>query len=255
MPAANRMPRYEVRNDGIGPYAVFYCETCDREYRAQPETVTTPGKEIGRQAVGGLLRRMPILGGAVADSVAGEDPRYDYSLTPAQVERAWGQVQSRFRLCPTCLRIVCLSCFDEQNGFCTEDSPRREQLEQAQAEQAGNMLKGFASAFGLGGVIQQATTAAQQAGAAAQQAAANVARCPKDGFVAPAGTKFCAQCGGPMTQPVQQVCPQCGKPVAGGKFCMNCGAKLEQEPQPTTCPSCGKPAQGKFCANCGAKLG
>jgi len=86
------MPRYDVRNDGIGPYAVFYCEICDREYRAQPETVSTPGKELGRQAVGGLLRRIPLVGG-LADDVAGEDIRYSYSLTPEQVQRAWGQVE------------------------------------------------------------------------------------------------------------------------------------------------------------------
>ena len=31
------MPRYDVRNDGIGPYAVFYCDICSREFRSQPD--------------------------------------------------------------------------------------------------------------------------------------------------------------------------------------------------------------------------
>jgi len=31
MSAPSRMPRYDVRNDGVGPYAVFYCDKCDRE--------------------------------------------------------------------------------------------------------------------------------------------------------------------------------------------------------------------------------
>jgi hypothetical protein len=26
----SRMPRYDVRNDGAGPYAVFYCDACER---------------------------------------------------------------------------------------------------------------------------------------------------------------------------------------------------------------------------------
>lgn len=253
MPAANRMPSYDVRNDGIGPYAVFTCEICGREHRTQPETVSTPGKELGRQAVGGLLRRIPIAG-AFADNVTGEDPRYVYSLTPEQVERAWKQVEPRFHLCNTCLRIVCPSCYDAQSDTCSEDSPRRDELEVENAEQAGHVIKGFASAFGLGGFIQQAAAAAQQTAATAQQGAAAMARCPKDGTLAPAGVKFCAQCGSPMTQPVAKVCPQCGQP-AEGKFCAHCGAKLEQPPQPGVCPQCGKPAEGKFCAECGAKLG
>jgi len=257
MPAANRMPRYDVRNDGIGPYAVFYCEICDREHRSTPETVASPGREIGRQAVGGLLRRVPLVG-AIADEVTGEDPRYSYSLTPAQVERAWEQVQERFRLCPVCLRIACLSCFDQQSDTCEEDSPRRDEMAEAEAEQAGRVVKGFASALGLGGFIQQAAAAAQQAQTAAQQAETELARCPREGcgWTAPKGTRFCAECGSPMVQPqaAASTCPHCGKPVEGGKFCPHCGGKLEVAPQPATCPQCGQPAQGKFCANCGHKL-
>jgi membrane protease subunit (stomatin/prohibitin family) len=120
------------------------------------------------------------------------------------------------------------------------------------------VVKGFASALGLGGFIQQATAAAQQAQVAAQQAEAELARCPKEGcgWTAPKGTKFCAQCGGAMVQPAPAVktCPHCGQPAAG-KFCSHCGGKLDAEPQPAVCPQCGKPAEGKFCANCGYKLG
>ena len=112
-----RMPRYDVRNDGVGPYAVFYCETCDREYRSQPAVAATIAKDVGRQAAGGLLRRIPLFGDAIADNVTGEDPRYTYNLTADQLEKAWEQVKDRFRECPTCRRVVCLSCFDEQSGY------------------------------------------------------------------------------------------------------------------------------------------
>jgi uncharacterized protein with GYD domain len=242
------MPNYDVRNDGIGPYAVFYCETCNREHRSQPDVKATVTKDLGRQAMGGLLRKVPLLGGVVADNVVGEDPRYINSLTPQQVEKAWDQVKSRFRECPTCLRIVCLSDFDEQSGYCTEDSPRRTEIAEAEAEQAGAILKGFAGAFGLGDAFKKV-------GEATKQAAASTARCPKDGKLAPAGTKFCPECGNAMVQPAVDACPKCGKETHGAKFCPECGAKIDRAPA-GVCPACGAETKGaKFCPECGAKLG
>ena len=248
MAAPSRMPRYDVRNDGIGPYAVFYCDSCDREFRSQPEVVATVAKDIGREAVGGLLRKVPIFGGAIANNVVGQDQRYVTSLTPEQLEKAWNQVKDRFRECPTCRRVVCMSDFDEQSGFCTEDSPRRGQIAEAQAEQAGAALKGFASALGLGEVVKQT-------GAAIKQAQSGMARCPKDGTMAPAGTKFCPECGTAMVQPTADACPKCGKPTMGAKFCPECGAKIERAPT-GKCASCGADTKGaKFCPECGAKQG
>ena len=247
MAEPSRMPNYDVRNDGIGPYAVFYCETCNREYRSQPDVQSTVAKDLGRQAMGGLLRRVPLVGGAVASNMASEDYRYSTSLTPQQLEQAWDQVKSRFRECPTCLRIVCLSDFDEPSGYCTEDSPRKSEIAEAQAEQAGAMLKGFAGALGLGGAMRMV-------GEAAKQAAANTARCPKDGTVAQAGTKFCPECGSPMVQPTIDACPNCGKETRGAKFCPECGTKIERAPT-GVCPACGAQAKGaKFCPECGTKL-
>jgi len=37
----SRMPHYDTRNDGVGPYAVFYCDVCSREYRSQPDVAGT----------------------------------------------------------------------------------------------------------------------------------------------------------------------------------------------------------------------
>lgn len=246
MSAPSRMPRYDVRNDGIGPYAVFYCETCDREYRSTPDVKKTIASDVGRQTMGGFLRKVPLFGDALAENVTGEDPRYTYSLTADQLQAAWNQVKDRFRECPTCLRIICLSDFDEQSGFCQEDSPRRDEMAEAQAEQAGAVIKGFASAFGLGEVVKKA-------GEAAQRASAEAARCPKDGILAPVGTKFCPECGSPMVQPAAALCPSCGQDTKGAKFCPNCGAKVERAP--AVCPSCGAQAGGaKFCPDCGTKL-
>jgi membrane protease subunit (stomatin/prohibitin family) len=146
--------------------------------------------------------------------------------------------------------VVCVSDWDEVSGFCSEDSPRRDAIAEAQAEQAGAMLKGFASAFGLGDAVRQATEAAKQAQSGA-------ARCPKDGTLAPAGTKFCPNCGSPLVQPAPPapaaVCPNCGADTKGAKFCPECGTK--QEAKPAVCPNCGAETKGaKFCPECGTKL-
>ncbi len=248
----SRMPRYDVRNDGAGPYAIFYCDSCSREFRSQRDLANSVAQDIGRQAFSGLLRKVPLVGSAVADNVVGEDPRYSMKLTPPQLDAAWKQVQGQFRECPTCNRIVCLSDFDTQSGFCQEDSPRTQQIAEARGAQTGAALKGLASVFGLGDVMKKA----EEAGSAAQRATAAMARCPNDGTLAAPGTKFCPECGTPMVQPTTTLCPKCGTETHGAKFCPECGNKMEQlAPALTNCPKCGAETKGaKFCPECGNKL-
>jgi hypothetical protein len=241
------MPRYDVRNDGAGPYAVFYCDKCTREFRSQPDIGGTIAKDVGRRVAGDALRNIPLFGRAIADNVAGQDPRYTYTLTPPQLEAAWKQMDNVFHECPTCKQMVCPSCFDPQTGYCTEDSPRRGEIAQAQAQQAAGVVKGLADAFGIGDAVRAA-------GQAAKSATANMAHCPKDGTLAKPGTKFCPECGSPMIQPATVACPKCGAALApGAKFCPECGTKIEQA---TTCPKCGADVKGaKFCPECGTKVG
>ncbi len=254
MATFSRMPRYDIRNDGAGPYCVFYCDSCGREFRSQPDIAASVKQDVGRSALGGLLRNIPLVGSSVADSVV-EDPRYTYKMSQAQLDKAWAQVQVHFGECPTCNRIVCLSDFDAQSGYCTEDSPRAQEIEESRGAQAGAAIKGFAAAFGLGGVFDQAKQAAEDAAAKAK---AGLARCPNDGTTAPAGTKFCPNCGSPMVQPAPvavAVCPNCGTETKGARFCPNCGTKIEQPPAATVCPNCGTETKGaKFCPNCGTKM-
>jgi hypothetical protein len=250
MPEFSRMPRYDVRNDGIGPYAIFYCDSCGREFRSQPDVGGAVVQDLGRQVAGGLLRKVPLFGNVVADNVVGEDPRYTYKLTPAQLEKAWQQVQVQFRECPTCSKIVCLSDFDTQTGFCQEDSPRTAEIAESRGEQTGAALKGFAAAFGLGDVMKTVQSAAQTA----QNAASQAARCPNDGTLAAPGTKFCPECGTAMIQPTAEKCPKCGQETHGAKFCPNCGSKIEPAGKPGFCSSCGAETKSaKFCPECGAK--
>ena len=248
---ATRMPRYDVRNDGVGPYAIFYCEKCSREYRSTPDVGGQIVQDIGKQAMGGILRGIPLLGSAIADGVTGQDPRYVYSLTPQQLQAHWRQVEQNFHECPTCQKVVCGADWDAQSGYCNDDSPRRNEIAEAQADQAGRMVKGFAAAFGLDKALDKAADAAKKAQAA-------MARCPKDGTLAKAGTKFCPECGTAMVQPTAagSKCPQCGADTHGAKFCPECGTKIEQAvaATPTNCRSCGAELKGaKFCPECGTK--
>lgn len=250
MAAYTHMPNYDIRNDGAGPYAVFYCDVCNREFRSQPDIAGSIKQDIGRSAVSSLLRKVPLVGSSVADNVVGEDPRYSYKMTPAQIESAWQQVQVHFRECPTCQRIVCLSDFDTQSGFCQDDSPRTDEIAESRGAQAGAAIKGFAAAFGLGSVLDNVSKAAD----AASRSMDGMAHCPKDGTLAAPGTKFCPECGTPMVQPASTVCPKCGTETGGAKFCPNCGNKMEVAP-PENCPNCGAPAKGaKFCPECGTKI-
>jgi len=247
----SRMPRYDIRNDGIGPYAVFYCDSCEREFRSQPDVVASVKQDLGKAALGGFLRKLPLVGSAISENVMGEDPRYSYKMTPEQISAAWEKAQINFRECPTCARIVCISDFDTQSGVCNEDSPRLNEITEAQGEQAGAALKGLASAFGLGGVLKSTGEAVKSGINAAQQ----MARCPNDGTLAAAGTKFCPECGTAMVQPASTTCPNCGTDTHGAKFCPNCGVKVEVEPAMTHCPKCGAETKGaKFCPDCGTKL-
>ncbi len=245
---ATRMARYDVRNDGVGPYAVFYCDRCSREYRSQTDVAATVTQDVGRNVFGGLLRNIPVVGGAAASAVNNQNPRYSYSLTPQQLEKAWKQVADVFHECPTCHQLVCNSDWDAQAGFCADDSPRKGQIAQAQAEQAAGVMKGLASAFGLDSAIKAA-------GQNMEKAMAMSARCPKDGTLAKPGTKFCPNCGAQMIQPTIDACPKCGTPTAGAKFCPNCGTPIERAAASTKCPNCGADAKGaKFCPECGTKI-
>lgn len=255
MAGFTRMARYDIRNDGAGPYAVFYCDACDREYRSQPSIANTVAQDVGRKAFGGFLRNIPLVGNAAANTMDNEDPRYSRKMNDAQLDAAWKQVQQHFGECPTCQRIVCLSDFDAKSGFCQDDSPRTEEIAEARGAQTGAALKGLASAFGLGGAFAGVGDSIKQATDAAQRASAQAARCPKDGTLAAPGTKFCPECGAQMVQPETAKCKQCGAETMGAKFCPNCGTKVEA-PQPAgKCPKCGTDAKGaKFCPECGTRM-
>ena len=74
--------------------------------------------------------------------------------------------------------------------------------------------------------------------------------CPQCKTANTKGTKFCANCGGKLTNE----CPNCHNDVALGiKFCPSCGSSMEKE---NLCPTChSKVPEGmKFCPECGSSM-
>jgi hypothetical protein len=215
----SRMPTYSVNNDGTGPYAVFSCERCSREYRSAPSVAKTVQQSVTRGALGGFLRNIPLVGNTAANQL--ENDQYRTSMSQEELAGAWGQVASSFRECPTCQQIVCPSDYDAQADTCIDDSPRAAEIEAAKAQQAAATLKGVADAFGLGSVLSQGL--AKASAAAATGAAATA--CASCGVALAPGARFCASCGTPVAQPT--ACATCGTELtAGARFCASCGTPV-----------------------------
>jgi len=214
-----RMTRYSISNEGTGPYAAFTCDRCNREYRSTPSITAAVKQNVTRSAFGGFLRNIPVVGDAVAQQVEG-DP-YRSTMSAQELATAWGQVVQYFRECPTCHEIVCVPDFDEVTGFCDDDSPRKAEIEAAQAQQAAAAFKGVADVFGLGGAIQRSmANAAAQAYPA--QASVGAVACANCGTALAPGARFCASCGTPVAQ--KSACAGCGAELAAGaRFCVSCG--------------------------------
>jgi len=213
------MTRYSISNEGTGPYAAFTCDRCNREYRSTPSITAAVKQNVTRSAFGGFLRNIPVVGDAVAQQVEG-DP-YRSTMSAQELATAWGQVVQYFRECPTCHEIVCVPDFDEVTGFCDDDSPRKAEIEAAQAQQAAAAFKGVADVFGLGGAIQRSmANAAAQAYPA--QASVGAVACANCGTALAPGARFCASCGTPVAQ--KSACAGCGAELAAGaRFCASCG--------------------------------
>ena len=225
-----RKAPYSVNNDGTGPYAMFTCESCGRDYRAQPVLVEEVKETVAKSAFGGLLRNIPLVGNAAANQV--DDDRYRNTLTNDELEKAWAEVKVNFAECQSCRRIVCIPDFDMASGFCKEDSPRSEELQARDAQQAGaaaaSFFGGIANAFGIPDAMKAAAAQPPAAQPPAgvppggAPAAAAAAACVSSGGALAAGAKFCANCGTPV--PTKTFCTGCGKELApGAKFCANCG--------------------------------
>lgn len=231
--AITRMPRHDISNDGMGPYAVFYCDRCGREYRSTPSIGTSVKENIQRGALGGFLRNIPIVGEQAANQV--ENDRYRTDLSADELASAWSQTSQYFRECPECHEIVCIPDFDEATGFCDEHSPRAAEVEAAKAQQAAVAMRGFADALGITGAIK---TSMEAAAAQSQTPAAQSQPGASPTAQAPVAAAACTSCGTPLATGAK-FCPECGTPVPQAKACSNCGNEVA--PGAKFCPECGTP--------------
>ena len=93
-----------------------------------------------------------------------------------------------------------------------------------------------------------------------------MAACAKCGAENMEGSKFCANCGGPLQvqSPALTIkCAKCGtENIPGSKFCVSCGSPMAQIPPlpqqipVNRCIKCGaeNPMGSRFCVNCGNTL-
>ncbi len=219
-----RKAPYNVNNDGTGPYAMFSCESCGRDYRAQPVLVEEVKETIAKSVFGGLLRNIPLVGNAAANQV--DNDRYRNTLTNDELEKAWAEVKVNFAECQSCHRIVCIPDFDMTSGFCREDSPRSEELQTRDAQQAGaaaaSFMSGIATAFGIPDAMKAAAAGSPAGAPGGAPAATPAPACGSCGVALAADAKFCASCG--TSVPTKAFCTGCGQERApGAKFCANGG--------------------------------
>src|SRR5579859_2001213 len=182
-----RLPRYEVQNDGVGPFAVFYCDKCGREFRTDLAAATNEVQNLGRNALEGLLRNIPLVGYSVANTL--EDPRQTRTLSEAQLHKAWEQVKDLLHDCPTCRMFVCPTDWNAATGYCKDDQP--------QPAPAG----------------------------AGPQTAPGARPCPQCQAMVAAGNAFCPNCGTHLSPAAPPGCPRCGAEVVG-HFCGTCGTQV-----------------------------
>lgn len=175
-------------------------------------------------------------GSILSDRFEGMSPEWQKEHETA-FERSKNEAQQHFHRCHSCRKWVCDSCFNEDEGLCTECAPRQEvSVAKARADaMRRNIEEAAESTTVWKGRLESKTTICPV--------------CSK-----PAGTgKFCNNCGASLAL---AICPSCKKENAQGvRFCSHCGASMTA-PAAAKCSSCGRenPPGTKFCGDCGAKL-
>lgn len=242
---------YEDNSTEAGFQFTFYCDLCEDGYKSSFIESETYKKGRGLRGLaqgagvlgsmfGGRLGNFGYSlergGSILSDRFEGMSPEWQKEHEKA-FERAKNEAQKHFNRCHSCRKWVCDSCYNEDEGLCTECAPRQEiSVAKARADAMRRNIEEIAeNAVVWKGKLESKTTV-----------------CPTCGK--PAGTgKFCNNCGASLAL---AVCPKCKAENAQGvRFCNHCGTSMTV-PSVAKCQRCGEenPPGTKFCGGCGSKL-
>lgn len=242
---------YEDNSTEAGFQFTFYCDNCEDGVKTTFVESSTYKKGSFLKNIGsGVMAASGLFGGKLRDLGYGLERGADIlgerfnGMSPewqkehdAAFERAQNEAKEHFHRCHSCNTWVCDSCFNEDEGMCTECAPRQEiAVAKAKSTAMQRNIDELAETEKVyTGTLHSTTTV-----------------CPVCGK--PAGTgKFCNNCGASLAL---NTCPSCGKENAqGARFCNYCGASMTA-PKPRKCPGCGAevPPGIKFCGECGSKV-
>lgn len=217
---------YEDNSTSAGYQFTFYCDLCNNGFKSSFMESSTYKKKnkldvlsAGASMLGGLLGGFADrIGSSINDGGNILSQRFEDESPEWQKEheKAFNESQdevkknAHFKKCSGCNRWVCPDCFNEEEGMCTECTPRESVMvtkAKSEAKQK-NIDEAVETSKVWKGNLETKTII-----------------CPNCGEKVGSG-KFCSKCGASLEK---RKCKKCGAEIPnGGKFCGECGTKYEE---------------------------
>ncbi len=252
----------DISNQSQGYFAFrFQCQQCQWSVDTTPirSSVSTATNimDIGVGMLGGFWGRAAEAGEQIYGSKW-------HSEQANALQKAWGEIQHEFHLCPKCHRTVCMRCFNMKLNLCTgsgcapdlkADGTQFQHQMNIDAQRQQIEANYRAPQFNTDAIPSAAEPDMIQQPAQPQQRIAPQASIQPQ-LQQPQQPLTPAAIAGFSTPgyPQAVMCPTCRRMGPPGKFCQDCGSKL---PLPDLfCPNCSSPVENasRFCPECGTKL-
>ena len=210
---------YADNSTEAGFQFTFFCDICNDGYKTsfiESKTYKKAGlfRGLGRAASIGssMLGRgagYQVERGTdvIAERFSGMSPEWHKEYEEA-FKLAQNEAMGHFHKCPKCAKWVDDTCWNDEDGLCTNDAPRAAaEIAAARATQRKDQIwKKAAETTVFTGEVKATQTI-----------------CPRCGKPAGSG-KFCTNCGAPL---MMLTCSKCGaQNNPGTSFCSECGNKL-----------------------------